>query len=477
MIDHHGSGVDMTVQGLFSAQAAKLRGLPRIAIVGRGFSGMMMAIALMNRVRVPFHLHLFDPNSSVSGGQALSSGNAGAILNSRVRDLSVSAGDPDDFNDWLCSNAAFRSAVPAAIPGFLQIFVPKGIFSDYVYQRFSQALALRRDITVQLSHMPVTAVRRQGAGFVLEGDGGADMSFDRVILATGYGVGPSSGPGQRRPATPSTVPARRLKVQQHTVLLGNGLAVVDKLLQLRDNGYEGQITIVSRRGFLPQSHTRRNADPVFPADALPTGLSEIMRFIRKACRDAEASGQNWQSVMNGLRKHARGLWQSLPENDKRRFDRHLRAVYDSHRNRLPEALHLRLAGEMAGGNTVLRRGWLLRQTGAGVVIRPGGQAETLDIPADRVIDCRCQAPDLSTPLMRSLFDAKLAEADELGLGLAVDVSGQVMVDGRGVDGIFAIGPLGLGSLPDIDLVPEIVSQAYGAADNIALEFYPVCRAV
>ncbi len=33
---------------------------------------------------------------------------------------------------------------------------------------------------------------------------------------------------------------------------------------------------------------------------------------------------------------------------------------------------------------------------------------------------------------------------------------------------YAVGPLGLGSLPDIDLVPEIVSQAYAAAGLVAL---------
>ncbi|MGO7428851.1 FAD/NAD(P)-binding protein, partial [Rhizobium ruizarguesonis] len=68
----------------------------------RGFP-LMTAIALMKTVRAPFHLQLFDPNSSVSGGQALASVRSSTILNTRVRDLSVSVGDNDDFNDWLCS--------------------------------------------------------------------------------------------------------------------------------------------------------------------------------------------------------------------------------------------------------------------------------------------------------------------------------------------------------------------------------------
>lgn len=301
----------MTVQGLFSAKAnaaAQISAVPRIAIVGRGFSGMMAAIALMKTVRAPFHLQLFDPHSSVSGGQALASARTSTILNTRVRDLSVSVGDSDDFNDWLCSNAAFRAAVPAAIPGFRQIFVPKEIFSDYVYQRFSEALAARRDITVQVCNDPVVAIRRShGNRFLLESANPANPLFDTVMLATGYGlIAPDAGEPEASP-----VRARRLVARPHAVLLGSGIRVVDQLLQLRDSGYAGQVTIISRRGFLPQSHTPNSADPLFPAEALPESLPDIVRFIRQACREAEEQGRSWQSVMNGLRKHARSLWRSL----------------------------------------------------------------------------------------------------------------------------------------------------------------------
>ncbi|MDL2397662.1 FAD/NAD(P)-binding protein [Rhizobium mayense] len=471
----------MTVQGLFSAKgtaSAQAYVMPRIAVIGRGFSGMMMAIALMKTVRTPFHLQLFDPNSSVSGGQALASGRSSEILNSRVRDLSVSAGDPDDFNDWLCSNATFRSAVPAAIPGFLQIFVPKSIFSDYVYQRFSEALSSRRDITVQVSAETVIGLRRShGDRVLVESAGASNPLFDTVILATGYGMSDRAPHSGEPVATPTAVRARRLVSRPHTVLLGSGLRVVDRLLQMRDNGYGGQITIVSKHGFLPQSHTRSNADPVFPAEAMPGSLSEIVRFIRRACENAEANEQSWQSVMNGLRKHARSLWRSLPAGQKQQFNRHLRALYDSHRNRLPEALHVRLKQELAEGNTLLRRGQFLRRTPTGLTLKPTGQQGAEQIYADEVIDCRCQEPDLDTPLMRSLIGAGLAMPDELGLGLAVEATGALSVDGRTTEGLFAIGPLGLGSLPDIDLVPEIVTQAYTAAEGVATRFYPQCKAV
>ncbi|MDQ0560015.1 putative NAD(P)/FAD-binding protein YdhS [Rhizobium mesoamericanum] len=468
----------MTVQGLFSSKSAapaQICAKPRFAIVGRGFSGMMTAIALMKTVRTPFHLQLFDPNSSVSGGQALSSASASTILNTRVRDLSVSAGDADDFNDWLCSNAEFRAAVPAAIPGFRQIFVPKEIFSDYVYQRFSEALSARKDITVQVCPEPVVAIRRShGSRFLLESGNCANPLFDMVVLATGYGL-----PGTEEPEQDlSPVRAQRLIARPHTVLLGSGIRVVDQLLQLRDAGYAGQITILSRHGFLPQSHTPNSADPVFPAEALPSNLPEILRFIRTACHEAEREGRSWQSVMNGLRRHARSLWRGLPAHQKRQFNRHLRAIYDSHRNRLPEAIYARLQTELASGNTILRRGISGRQGLGGLFFRPAGSQSDEIVHAERILDCRCRGPQLTSPLLASLVNEGLALPDELSLGLAVNQCGQPCLDdGSVVEGLFAVGPLGLGSLPDIDLVPEIVNQAYAVGERIAMQFYPQSKAV
>ncbi|RVG31704.1 FAD/NAD(P)-binding protein, partial [Sinorhizobium meliloti] len=329
----------MTVLGLFADRSATAASSskPEIAIVGRGFSGIMMAIALMKSMRGSFHLTMYDPHPSISGGQAFSAAQRCEILNSRVRDLSVAAGQPDDFNDWLCANDEFRTAVPAAIPGFRQIFVPKGIFSDYVHQRFSEALARRSDITVRFSHEPVTGLRKLASGrFSLVCDGGHD-TCDIVILATGFGVHPRDleVSDEERPL----VRTRRLVDPRHAVLLGSGIRVVDQLFQMRDNGYAGKVTLVSRHGFLPQKHTQLAAAPSFPVDPMPQGLRRIVRFVRQACAEAEAKGQSWQSAMNGLRRRARSLWQSLSAQEKRQFNRHLRPIYDSHRNRLPAAVN------------------------------------------------------------------------------------------------------------------------------------------
>ena len=439
--------------------------VPRIAVIGRGFSGLMMAIALLRRVRTPFHLQLFDPHPDVSGGQALAAARAGEILNSRVRDLSVADDDPDDFDRWLGASPEFRNAVSAAIPGFRQIFVPKSTFSDYAYQRFSDALALRHDVTVRIRNETAMRIARKADGFSVTISGGRPETHDIVILATGYGQNASAA-GQAA-GEETRVRARRLQPAPHIVLLGTGIRVVDRLFQLRDGGYAGRITLLSAHGFLPRSHTRLSADPVDLPAPMPHRLSEIVRFLRQACRAAEAEGQSWQSVMNAFRKQARSLWRSLPAAEKRRFNRHLRAIYDSHRNRLPEPHYLRLMRELSAGCTVLRKGRAESFSGEGVHVRWPGREEADYLYASAVFDCRCAAPDLNAPPLADLIGNGLAMPDELGLGLMVNGCGGVLTDGEAIPNLYAIGPLGLGSLPDIDLVPEIVAQTYAAASLMA----------
>ncbi|OLP60167.1 hypothetical protein BJF93_14385 [Xaviernesmea oryzae] len=462
----------MTVHDLSLPMEKGIDGRLKLAVIGRGFSGMMMAIALLRTLSQPFQLCLFDPQPTVSGGQALATARSTEILNSRARDLSVSIGDPKDFTRWLQANAEFRDAVSAAIPGFGQIFVPKSTFSDYVYQRFSEALSQRTDVSVRMSNDDVAGLERAEAGFILRFDDGRCEAFDEVMLATGYGIAGPKNPGGF---------ANRLAEQpsencRHIVVMGSGLRAVDQVLQLRDGGFAGRITLLSRRGFLPQPHTRLPADATFPTQPMPSSLREILRYVRQACAEAEENGWSWQAAMNGLRKRARALWSSLPPSEKRQFNRHLRAIYDAHRNRLPADVHARLERELGGGSTVLLKATALMRVPGGLKLKRADQAEAEIFPADEVIDCRCLAPDLSAPLISGLLASGLAVPDELALGLSVNPAGELLDDVGRSQGLFAIGPLGLGSLPDIDLVPEIVNQTYAAAERLEHRTRPQRRA-
>jgi hypothetical protein len=121
--------------------------LARIAIIGRGFTGIMNAIALLKGFDLPFHLVMFDPNPRINGGEGVSRSTK-TVLNSRVRDLSVDPAVQADFKHWLEADEEWRQE--ASREGVDHSFVSGETFSAYVYQRFSEALRQRIDVVVRL---------------------------------------------------------------------------------------------------------------------------------------------------------------------------------------------------------------------------------------------------------------------------------------------------------------------------------------
>jgi uncharacterized NAD(P)/FAD-binding protein YdhS len=176
-------------------------------------------------------------------------------------------------------------------------------------------------------------------------------------------------------------------------------------------------------------------------------------------------------VINGLRPLVRDLWQELSPEEQARFLRHLRPLWDSHRHRLPMEIHSQLQSELQSGSAKLLRGRVrdVRRDGRAFKLRVSRRGSEQTIEADLAFDCSGHRPDLQAPLIRSLLDQKLVQRDPHGLGLVVRADGQVVGErGYAVPGLFALGPLGQGTLWEITGVPEIVQQAAKAARSLAL---------
>ncbi len=425
--------------------------LTKIAIVGRGFTGIMNAIALLKSFERPFHLVMYDPSPRINGGEGVSRAGK-TVLNSRVKDLSVDPSDRVDFKTWLQADEAWRSHQenPEVVD---HSFVSREVFSAYVYERFSEALRARTDVIVQICTHAVFAIDRDpNGGLLITAQDQQKTHFDAVFLATGYGVN-----GQ-------TDEARATEPAENVVVIGGGVHAVDRALKLLEAGEAAHVTLISSSGFLPQPHTRSAVGSVSSGKPMPRTLRGAFRFLREAAETAEREGSGWQGIMNDFRSRAGDLWKGLTTAERRRFKRHVKPIYDSHRNRLPPAHHRRLQDALAKGAITVSKGKVDRVAVNGVLLSTAAGLQV--IAAERTIDCRIRSLDVDTPLFRSLFSSGLVLRDELELGIFVDRSGRALAVQEEFGGIFAVGPLGLGSLPDIDLVPEIVLQAYTASATL-----------
>jgi uncharacterized NAD(P)/FAD-binding protein YdhS len=251
------------------------------------------------------------------------------------------------------------------------------------------------------------------------------------------------------------------------LIVGTGLTMVDVVLSLDAAGHRGRIVALSRRGLTPRAHAPFEPVTVKRDDVPHGSVRGLWRWLKK--RGAELG---WRAAVDSLRPHSHALWQSLDEEQQKRFLRHARPWWDVHRHRIaPEvaAVLKRLIGEdrleiVAGRIKSMREG--NRELIAGIQRR--GKGETREQHFALGVNCTGPLGAIGRSkdgVLRSLFDAGLAKPDRLGMGLEVDRRSRV----AGADRLWAVGPLTKGAFWEIVAVPDIRGQAADVADDISEE--------
>jgi uncharacterized NAD(P)/FAD-binding protein YdhS len=428
-----------------------------LCVVGGGFTGAAAAIACLARLDRPFRLVVVEPSASLGRGVAYGAHHPLHLLNVRTRDLSIRASQPGDFLNWAFRQLDQGENHAGLHDGLAHTFLPRQLFGEYVRQRFFEAAEARADVELKLVNAVATACVAEGARFRLHFDRAEPVAAAVVLLATAYGLPASSGDGALAPF--DVLPRDRLTGAKSMALIGSGLTMVDVLLSARRDGFQGKVTVISRRGQLPRPHASKGVVPQQIGLPRSKRVSVLTSAMAIACEAAEAYGTPWQAIMNGL-----------AVEEQARFLRHVRPFWDAHRHRLPIEVHRRLMSEFSEGRAVLLRGHVteVARHGEGFKLTLGRGAKMAEeITADLAFDCTGFRPDLESPLIASLVRRGLARADAHRLGLAVERNGQILGKTDATRGLFALGPLCQGSLWEITAVPEIVSQCDAAAKSIA----------
>ena len=440
-----------------------------ICVVGGGFSGVASAIACLTRIKTPFRLTIIDPTPVLGQGIAYGSHQALHLLNARTRDLSVRADQPGDFLNWAFGQLDQGENHADLHEALAHTFLPRQLFGEYVRQRLREAIERRPDVEFTLILGTANACVAEHGHYRVISDEFEPIIANVVILATAYGPLRSPNSGALSPF--QTLVGDRIAKAGSMALIGSGLTMVDMLLAARRDGFRGDAIVISRRGQLPRAHAPRGVVPQSVSLPRFRRVSMLSVSIRIACELAQQAGTPWQALVNGLRPRLQQIWQELAIEEQARFLRHLRPLWDAHRHRLPIELHGQLMKEFNEGSAVLIRGSVIEVARKDerfrltVVKRGSSRPEVID--TDLAFDCSGFRPDLDQPLIRNLFTQNLAFADAHRLGIVVERTGQVIgKNGKPSRGLFAIGPLCQGTLWEITAVPEIVSQADGAAINI-----------
>lgn len=450
---------------------------PTIAVIGAGFSGSLVALHLLAAGPAAPRILLVERARGFGKGVAYSTRHGAHLLNVRAGNMSAFPDQPGHFLDWLRSRNEIVDAAG---------FVARATYGQYLQDMLSQA-AKGSDAVgrlVLIADDAVSLTRKPEGGFRLTTDVGRSYEVDGAVLAVGN-FPPDPPPGVDKgllgsfrfrtdPWAPNAL--GRIDRGDSVLLLGTSLTMVDVALSLTDQGHEGPILALSRRGLLPRRHgpAMPPAQPQVPPVIGPS-LASSLHAVRAAVRLAAAEGRSWHFVIDSLRAGTVAYWQSLSVEGRARFLRHLRPWWDIHRHRLAPQVDERLRAMMASGRLRVVAG-RLEQLSAGAAddlclrLRPRGRGHAEEITVRHAINCVGPGGDIAgtrDPLLRGLLDAGLVRPDPLRLGLETD-AGARLLDRAGqiVPGLYAMGPIMRGTSWEITAVPDIRVQAQKLAVSI-----------
>src|SRR5476651_2892219 len=453
-----------------------------VLIVGGGLSGTMLAVQLL-RLPGKRQILVIEPRAELGRGEAYSAVELGHTLNGNAARMSVDPDNADDLTQWLTDYIgaggwpqAHQQAVPIS-----ELFPPRGIFGLYAQQRLAEAKALSAS-TVEHVRGEVIDLHVDERSTVLTLDNGQQLRGAFAVLATGM------FPAARTPQTDSSglnaaavdpwdVQAMTLIDPQSTVLIiGSGLTMVDAVVSLEQAGHRGPIEVFSRHGLLP--HVRRQ--PPAWVDFLAEDHSirtprQLLRELRRHCRDAIAQGIDWQSPLDTVRAHIGRLWSQATDVQRRQFVRHLRPWWESHHHRSPPPSAQLLARLVQEGRLTIDAASLqgfesLASGQLQVRIRPRGESESRWVIGDALINSTGIEYDwrrVDRALPRQLLARGLIQPGPLALGIAADPGGAVLdAQGNVATRLFAMGPPLRGMWWESTAVTDVAIQAKALAARL-----------
>ncbi len=448
-----------------------------ILIIGGGLSGTMLAVQLL-RLPGQRRIAIIEPRAELGRGEAYSAVELGHTLNGNAARMSVDPDNPDDLTQWLTAHIAgggWPESAEQDVP-VSELFPPRGLFGVYVQQRLAEARAVGALQGSTVEHICAEAVDLQvNAGSVqLTLSDGQTLRGSLAVLATGM------FPAARTPQTQSSglnaaaldpwdvAAMRELDPQSTVLIIGSGLTMVDAVVSLEQAGHRGPIEVFSRHGLLP--HVRRQ--PPIWMDFLAADHSirtprELVRELRRHCRDAVAKGIDWQAPLDTVRAHIARLWSQATDVQRRQFVRHVRPWWESHHHRSPplsaeliERLHKegRLRIHAASFKGI--------EPGAGdavtIRIRPRGETETSTVSGAALINSSGIEYDwrrVARPLPQQLLARGLVQPGPLALGITAKDGAVVDAEGQVSARLFAMGPPLRGMWWESTAVTDVAAQA------------------
>lgn len=497
--------------------------MQKVAIIGGGLAGTLLAMQCIRQAQQSLHIELFDQAAQFQTGIAYADSGFPHLLNVAAGKMSAWPEQPMHFVDWLQQQPAYAE-INAQI--LAQSYLPRALFGQYLQHQWQQSLveAASKQIEVQLSAVAITHIQVLPEAIELTSAQGLQQ-YQTAVVATGnelprHPLPTESGitklPGyQHNPwQMPSVnrLPADTFQhdtfnhqianhqianqhianqhvthgkggsateLHQHSrvLILGNGLTMVDTVLALRQSGLRQPIMSLSPHGYGMLPH--RQAQITLPdfASLLDTNpsLRQVLQLFNQQRKRWRQLGLSAEGLVDSLRPYSQKLWHGFSAKEKQFFFKKLRHMWGVARHRLPMQIHDQIQQLRLQGALEVKAGTLLHcqpcEQGIDIWIRIKGNPEPEQLQVDRIINCtgpeHCFSNLPSHFLASAIANGTLA-AGPLNLGLAACPQTLALKNAAGErhQQLYGMGSVLRGELWETTALNEIRQQAQQLAAQI-----------
>ena len=465
-----------------SEQQLALNEAVRVAVVGGGASGVLLAARLLDAsVAQAVHVSIVDPSGGLAAGVAYGTDDPEHLLNVRASGMSADPSQPGDLVEWMKERSL----------GGPDTFLPRREFRKYLQEHLADAAERATSATLEVLTDQVVAVEITSESTQLKLASGTVVVADYVVLAIGNPVPAIPAPLSSLTGTEGWVPdpwapgaLKQLQAKQRILLVGTGLTMADVALTLsRQNTEPEQLELLalSRNGLLPKSHLVVQPPRPFQVIDLAQDADDVLALQAKIAGrihdrvGAEYPDENWREVIDAVRPFANALWRRFDDEQQRIFLSRVLRDWDVHRHRMSPPTAQRLEDLIGSGVMTTHVGQVLQASGSalgGIVLQLDLDGQERELGVDAVVNCtgpgRSWLPP-ENPVVTDLMNSGLAQPDPHGLGLLTTAEGRLLKEtGDAVEQIFVMGPPRRGTLFETTAIPELRSQALHIADQILL---------
>lgn len=456
----------------------------KIAIIGGGFSGTMTGVHLIENVSAPLEIKLINETDALNTGIAYNPYTKKALLNVVSSRMSAFASDPDHFLNWVMQRDHFRDKDRTLIANS---FLPRYLYGEYLKDIWKDALkrAEGKKIQVDVISSSVKDLTLLNSSIDIELKDKPRLSADYAIIASGNHLPgnpnikssffTSSANYFQNPWDIRSVSG--INSKEPVLIIGNGLTMVDTVIGLLENGFQGQIVSISPNGFniLPHRHNGLSYTKLVEEIGENTGLFELVKLFNKHMKLIREYGLSAEPLIDSLRPLTQTIWKRLTMAEKRIFMSRLRHLWGVARHRIPLHIHDKLQQLRIEGRLHIVSGKLqdITENDGNIIAMyyDKKQKQSVHLAVSRVINCTGPETDLlkleDNYLKNAMLKGILCQ-DELKLGINADPDTFEALDSAGHirSGLYVMGSNLKGVLWESTAVSELRVQAEKIAGDI-----------